>query len=110
MSSCPRIIESKFKTEDFNVPLVSFSQFIIEKLESHGNKTYLIESETGREFSFEQLKSDSLKLSHFLHELGVMPGDVVLIIGFNRYQLLVSFLGVIFAGGTVVPLRGEDTS
>ena len=49
------------------------------------------------------------RVAHRLREAGVAPGDRVLIWAVNRPEWAVSFLGVLWAGGVVVPLDFRTT-
>lgn len=56
----------------------------------------------GYEMTFKQLYEAVLKLANYLRELGIEKGDRVAIMLPNTPQAVISFYGVLFAGGVVV--------
>ena len=56
----------------------------------------------GYEMTFHQLYEAVLKLANYLRELGIEKGDRVAIMLPNTPQAVISFYGVLFAGGVVV--------
>jgi len=56
----------------------------------------------GFEMTFKQLYEAVLKLANYLRELGIEKGDRVAIMLPNTPQAVISFYGVLFAGGVVV--------
>lgn len=56
----------------------------------------------GFEMTFKQLYEAVLKLANYLRELGIEKGDRVAVMLPNTPQAVISFYGVLFAGGVVV--------
>lgn len=56
------------------------------------------------EYTFAQVKDRALKISTFLQEQGVKKGDNVILIGKNSINWAFAYLGITFAGATIVPL------
>lgn len=56
----------------------------------------------GKELSYSELYSHSLKLANYLQSLGLQKGDRVSIMLPNCPQAVISYYGVLFAGGVVV--------
>lgn len=58
-----------------------------------------------REITFSQLEKESNQLAHGLKDLGIRPSDMVSIMLSNSLEFLVSYVGVIKSGATMVPLN-----
>jgi long-chain acyl-CoA synthetase len=56
----------------------------------------------GKELSYSELYKQSLKLANYLQSLGLQKGDRVSIMLPNCPQAVISYYGVLFAGGVVV--------
>lgn len=56
----------------------------------------------GKKLTFQELYDQSLKMANYLKELGVKKGDRVSIMLPNCPQAVISYYGVLFAGGIVV--------
>lgn len=56
----------------------------------------------GKKLTFQEVYDQSLKLANYLKELGVKKGDRVSIMLPNCPQAVISYYGVLFAGGIVV--------
>ncbi|RWS06529.1 hypothetical protein B4U79_13600, partial [Dinothrombium tinctorium] len=102
----PRIIVSKEVVQNSTIPI---HRLILECLQQHGEKTFMIEYENGKRFSFKQLLNDCLKLAAELKTLGLQPGDAYMVYGFNCYEFLLVFFAALIIGGTGIPMRGVDS-
>jgi len=58
-----------------------------------------------REITFNQLEKESNQLAHGLKDLGIKPSDMVSIMLSNSIEFLISYIGVIKSGATMVPLN-----
>jgi len=58
-----------------------------------------------REITFNQLEKESNQLAHGLKDLGIKPSDMVSIMLSNSIEFLISYVGVIKSGATMVPLN-----
>ncbi|KAB7706007.1 long-chain-fatty-acid--CoA ligase [Bacillus aerolatus] len=56
----------------------------------------------GKELTFREVYDSSLKLGHYLRKLGIEKGDRVAIMLPNGPQAVISYFGVLYAGGVVV--------
>ena len=56
----------------------------------------------GKEFTFNEVYESSLRLADYLQKIGIKKGDRVAIMLPNTPQSVISFFGVLFAGGIVV--------
>jgi long-chain acyl-CoA synthetase len=58
-----------------------------------------------RKITFSQLEKESNQLAHGLKDLGINPSDTVSIMLSNSIEFLISYVGVIKSGATMVPLN-----
>ena len=58
----------------------------------------------GREYTFRQAFDLARRIGRFLQEQGIAKGDRVAVVSFNCAPLLIHYLGILWAGGTVLPL------
>ncbi|MBS4191529.1 long-chain-fatty-acid--CoA ligase [Bacillus sp. FJAT-49705] len=56
----------------------------------------------GKEFTYQQIYESSIKLAGYLQELGIKKGDRVAIMLPNIPQAVISYYGILMAGGIVV--------
>lgn len=56
----------------------------------------------GKELSYEELYQSSMKFANYLQKLGIKKGDRVSIMLPNCPQAVISFYGILYAGGVVV--------
>lgn len=95
----PKTIEYEVRT---------LQSYLKEAAEIHPEKSAI--HFIGKELTYNELYTASLKLANQLLELGVKKGDRVAIMLANTPQAVISYYGVLFAGGIVVqtnPLNVE---
>ncbi|XP_054157003.1 luciferin 4-monooxygenase-like [Oppia nitens] len=97
------IIESKYPR--IAIPLVPISRFLIEKLRSHSNRTFLIDNETKISYTFNTVADDSLRMANVLVTSGLKFGQHFGICGHNNYEFVVTLIGGLIVGGVVVPVN-----
>ncbi|HEY5638154.1 MAG TPA: AMP-binding protein [Burkholderiales bacterium] len=68
-------------------------------------RTWLVAPETGREFSFGQLRREARNLCAWLLSSGLRPGDRVGFYAVNGWQTAVVFLGAMYGRFVSVPLN-----
>mgnify|MGYP006291115551 CR=1 FL=1 len=68
-----------------------------------GDKTAAVLND--QSISYNQLEKESNQLAHGLIDLGIKPADMVSIMLPNSIEFLISYLGVIKSGATMVPLN-----
>jgi long-chain acyl-CoA synthetase len=67
--------------------------------------TYVIAPETGRTLTFAELRAASIELAGFLEARGIASGEKVALYMGNGLQAARLFIGVMYAGRTIVPLN-----
>lgn len=67
--------------------------------------TYLIAPEPKLTMSFAQLQQASRKLTHFLLERDIQPGDKIALLMHNGFQACRLFIGAMYGGFCVTPLN-----
>lgn len=82
-------------------------EIFFETAESHPQKTALLYKKEGVYFpiTYKELKEKVLVFSSALQKLGIEKGENVAILSENRPEWVISDLGVMAAGGVVVPLH-----
>ena len=70
-----------------------------------GDSTYLVAAESGREFTYADLRRAALGLSSFLRKKGIAKGDRVGFYCTNGWQTAAIFLGTMYSGCVSVPLN-----
>lgn len=78
-------------------------EIISQTAQNKGDKTAAVLDE--RSISYKQLEKESNQLAHGLIDLGINPADMVSIMFPNSIEFLISYLGVIKSGATMVPLN-----
>ncbi|MGG3940484.1 long-chain-fatty-acid--CoA ligase [Peribacillus psychrosaccharolyticus] len=79
-------------------PLQSFLKEIALKFPNKVSTHFM-----GKEMTFKEIYESSLKFAAYLKEIGLEKGDRVAILLPNTPQCVVSYFGILMAGGTVVP-------
>ncbi len=64
-----------------------------------------------REYTYAEMLSSIKKIGGFLKSQGIKKGDFVGVIGENRSEWIISYFGILWIGGVVVPLdsRAKET-
>ncbi len=78
----------------------TLQSYLKQAAEEYPTKTAI--SFLGKKLTFEEVYDQSLKLANYLRGLGVEKGDRVAIMLPNCPQAVISYYGVLFAGGIVV--------
>lgn len=86
-----------------NIPWLNLSQLVIDKSAQHGDKIFAIID--GRELSYRELESASLKVALNLLEMGVVKGDRVATLIFNCVEQVIMCFGAARMGGVWTPLN-----
>ncbi|MDC1143084.1 class I adenylate-forming enzyme family protein [Planctomycetota bacterium] len=99
----------------FTDPLRNFSshenigQLIDAQASTYGDRTFLYFDDDGREFSFQEVQSQTLAVSSVLRNIDTEVGSRVAVLMRNSPSLVVTLLGVMRSGRVCVPLHmGTD--
>ncbi|KAJ1425905.1 AMP-dependent synthetase/ligase [Sesbania bispinosa] len=92
-----------------NDPNLSLVSHLFSRVSSFPTKPALIDADSSQTFSFAQLKSLVLKLSHGLHRLGITKNDVVLFLAPNSIRYPICFLAVVSLGAVVSTVNPSYT-
>ena len=68
-----------------------------------GDKIAAVSDE--KKITYQELEKESNQLAHGLKDLGIKPSDMVSIMLSNSIEFLISYVGVIKSGATMVPLN-----
>nr|UNA06900.1 4-coumarate--CoA ligase-like protein 7 [Vernicia montana] len=91
-------------------PNLSMASFLFRNSNSYPHKPALIDADLSLTFSFSQLKSIVIKVSHGLRHLGLSKNDVVLIFAPNSYQFPICFLAITSIGAIATTANPLYTS
>jgi len=75
-------------------------QYLTETAEKHPHKFAV--HFMGKELTFKEVYESSMKLANYLKQIGIQQGDRVAIMLPNTPQSVISYFGVLYAGGVVV--------
>jgi len=92
---------------DVSAPNLNVAEFVLGDISAHKNKTAIIQAETKREISYQELSDSINRLAAGLQVNGFKKGDVLAIYSPNLPEYVVVFLAVLKLGGictTVNPL------
>ncbi|XP_050214142.1 probable CoA ligase CCL7 [Mercurialis annua] len=79
-------------------PNTSMVSFLFRNSNSYPHKPALIDADLSKNFSYSQLKSVVIKVSHGLINLGIKKNDVVMIFAPNSHQYIICFLAIVSIG------------
>ncbi|MDG1144001.1 MAG: AMP-binding protein, partial [Burkholderiales bacterium] len=92
---------------DVSAPNKNVAEFVLGDISAHKNKIAIIQSETKRKISYQELSESINQLAAGLQKNGFKKGDVLAIYSPNLPEYVVVFLAVLKLGGictTVNPL------
>ena len=95
----------------FTEPLRRFSPYenlrglIRGQAEKHGDRTFLIYEDDGREYSYATLDKQTTRTANVLHELGCVKGTRVALLLENSPEFVFAFLGVMKGGFIAVAMN-----
>jgi acyl-CoA synthetase (AMP-forming)/AMP-acid ligase II len=79
--------------------------YVDQQAAKRPDATYLIAPETGRSMSFAALRTASLRLTAFLRQQDIKPGQTIGLLMHNGYQACRLFIGAMYGGYCVTPLN-----
>ncbi|WP_088006596.1 long-chain-fatty-acid--CoA ligase [Indiicoccus explosivorum] len=79
---------------------IPVQEYLSRTAKKHGNKTAI--HFMGKEMTYRELNEAALKFGNYLQSLGIRKGDRVGIMLPNCPQNLISYYGILYAGGVVV--------
>ncbi|MFD3156842.1 amino acid adenylation domain-containing protein [Haloimpatiens sp. FM7330] len=83
-------------------------EMFFEHAKTNGQKIAVVDSESGKEYSYSQLSDYALKIAAYLNNIGVTKGDLVSISLPRGIEQISSILGVVSAGAAYVPVSVEQ--
>ncbi|AIY05116.1 long-chain-fatty-acid--CoA ligase [Planococcus sp. PAMC 21323] len=81
-------------------PSMAVQEYLTQSYKKYPQKTAI--HFMGKELSYEELYQSSMKFANYLQKLGIQKGDRVSIMLPNCPQAVISFYGILYAGGIVV--------
>ncbi len=83
------------------IPEISLTDFVLQRAAEFGDKPAIIEGETGRTITYEQLTPLVRRLAAGFANLGLQKGDVLAIYSPNSPEFALAFHAVVSLGGVV---------
>ncbi len=96
-------MSNELKHGDFSFEPLTPVSFLDRSAEVYSDRIAVIDGDL--RFTYGEFQNRSLRQAHFLHSLGVEPGDRVAVLAPNNHVLLESHYGVPLAGATLVALN-----
>lgn len=81
-------------------PSMPVQEYLTKAYEDFPQKTAI--HFLGKDLSYEELYQSAMKMANYLQKLGIQKGDRVSIMLPNCPQAVISFYGILYAGGVVV--------
>ena len=95
---------------DVPVPNASLYSHVFRDFDKFGRKIALVNGETGREFSFNEIKEKTNRLSSALNRKGIEKGDVVALVAPNCPEYAIFFFGCLASEATVTTCNPAYTA
>ena len=95
---------------DVPVPNASLYSHVFRDFDKFGRKIALVNGETGREFSFSEIKEKTNRLSSALNRKGIGKGDVVALVAPNCPEYAIFFFGCLASEATVTTCNPAYTA
>ena len=92
------------------VPNASLYSHVFRDFDKFGRKIALVNGETGREFSFNEIKEKTNRLSSALNRKGIGKGDVVAFVAPNSPEYVIFFFGCLASEATVTTCNPAYTA
>jgi 4-coumarate--CoA ligase len=97
---CARIITSPEHLDESQIPHTSIAQFLLNKLKQHSNKELLLDCESGRVWTANQISKEALNLAAVLiQKFNLKSGETVMFYFPNSGYYAISMLAVFIDGG-----------
>jgi len=95
---------------DVEIPETSLTPFVLARAEKLRDKVAIVDSATGRSYTFGQIAGGARSLAAGLHAKGFRKGDVLAIMSPNVPEYPIAFHGVATAGGVNTTLNPTYTA
>jgi len=88
----------------------TIGQMIIDQAAELGEKRFLTEAETGREYTYGEIDAAANEVAATLADRGVAPGDKVAAVLDNDATIVIALAGIQKRGAVAVPINPEYTA
>ncbi|XP_026671441.1 luciferin 4-monooxygenase-like [Ceratina calcarata] len=92
-----------------DVPNVSLSQYLLDKLRANASQILQIDTQTGQVYTYRDILEKSIILSNTLKDYGVKLEDRISVTSENHPNYVVALCGALFTGATFAPLNPDYT-
>lgn len=91
-----KVVESPYPVVD--VPCISFPDYIYKYLHKHGDKTFMINADTSKEYSYKMTAELSTRVASAFIRMGLQHGEVICIYSSNKPEYAIAWLAAASVG------------
>lgn len=91
----------KSPSPEVEIPNVSWPEYFLQRIRPYHEQIALIDGETGRQISFDELRENIYSLAIALQQKGYQQGDVFAIYAPNLVDYVSVFQAILLTGGIV---------
>nr|CAD7427911.1 unnamed protein product [Timema monikensis] len=91
------------------VPRLALGRYLLQKLQLHGDKDFLIHAVTGERWTFSDVLRKSTSVAESLRALGLMTGEVVGMFTGNCMEFFLPILGAYYLGASIATFSPTST-
>jgi acyl-CoA synthetase (AMP-forming)/AMP-acid ligase II len=95
---------------DLVIPHTALTPFVLGRAQELGPKVAIVEAQTGRSYTYEEINAGVRRFAAGLHARGFRKGDVLAIMSPNLPEYPIAFHGVATAGGVITTLNPTYTA
>ncbi|CAG2065955.1 unnamed protein product, partial [Timema podura] len=91
------------------VPRLALGRYLLQKLQLHGDKDFLIHAVTGERWTYSDVLRKSTSVAESLRALGLMTGEVVGMFTGNCMEFFLPILGAYYLGASIATFSPTST-
>ncbi|XP_076112736.1 uncharacterized protein LOC143080652 isoform X1 [Mytilus galloprovincialis] len=95
---------------DLDIRKQSLPEYLFSKVDEHSHRTALVDFESGRSYTYSQLKEYAVRIASALRKLGYKKGDIIAIHATNSPEYAILLLALPAAGITMTTSNSSFTA
>ncbi|CAC5378425.1 4CL [Mytilus coruscus] len=95
---------------DLDIRKQSLPEYLFSKLDEHSHRIALVDFESGRSFTYSEVKEYAVRIASALRKLGYKKGDIVAIHATNSLEYAILLLALPAAGITITASNSSFTA